>query len=61
MHVVVLGAGTVGTSIAEMMCANAHNVVVLDSSQKALVDVEEPVAACFLRQVELQADGNQPG
>jgi trk/ktr system potassium uptake protein len=41
MHVVILGAGTVGTSIAEMMCANSHNVVIVDSSQSALVNVEE--------------------
>lgn len=49
MHVVILGAGTVGTSIAEMMCANSHNVVVLDASQDALVDVEEKLDVQTIR------------
>jgi len=31
MRIVVLGAGTVGTSIAEMLCENKHSVTVVDS------------------------------
>ncbi len=41
MHIVVIGAGTVGTSIAELLCANRHNVVLVDSSREALARVEE--------------------
>lgn len=41
MNVVILGAGTVGTSIAEILCANRHNVIIVDSSRKALDLVEE--------------------
>ena len=41
MHIVVIGAGTVGTSIAELLCANRHNVVLVDSSREALSRVEE--------------------
>ena len=41
MHIVVIGAGTVGTSIAELLCENQHNVVVIDSSGDALERVEE--------------------
>ena len=41
MHIVVIGAGTVGTSIAELLCANRHNVVLVDSSREALNRVEE--------------------
>ena len=31
MRVVVLGAGTVGTWIAELLCRNRHSVTVVDS------------------------------
>lgn len=41
MHIVVIGAGTVGTSIAELLCAHRHNVVLVDSSREALSRVEE--------------------
>lgn len=41
MNIVILGAGTVGTSIAEMLCAENQNVSLLDSSRQALDDVEE--------------------
>ncbi|MEZ6144193.1 MAG: NAD-binding protein [Planctomycetaceae bacterium] len=43
MHIVVIGAGTVGTSIAEMLCADQHNVVLVDSSREALNRVEEKI------------------
>lgn len=36
MNIVILGAGTVGTSIAELLCANNHNVRLVDLSQDAL-------------------------
>ena len=32
MRIVVLGAGTVGTSIAELLCQNRHSVTVVDSN-----------------------------
>ena len=41
MNIVILGAGTVGTSIAEILCANGHNVTIVDRSRKVLDDVEE--------------------
>ncbi|MCA9039829.1 MAG: Trk system potassium transporter TrkA [Planctomycetaceae bacterium] len=41
MNIVILGAGTVGTSIAEMLCAAQHNVSIVDSSRTALNEVEE--------------------
>ena len=41
MNVVILGAGTVGTSIAELLCANQQNVSLVDSSRTALDLVEE--------------------
>ena len=41
MNIVIFGAGTVGTSIAELLCANGHNVSLIDSSENALRDVEE--------------------
>ncbi len=41
MNVVILGAGTVGSSIAEMLCRHKHNVCVVDSSRQALSLVEE--------------------
>ena len=36
MNVVVLGAGTVGTSICQILCENGHNVRLVDSSRDAL-------------------------
>ncbi len=36
MNVVILGAGTVGTSIAELLCQNQHNVRLVYSSKEAL-------------------------
>lgn len=41
MNIVILGAGTVGTSIAEQLCANQQNVTLVDSSREALDRVEE--------------------
>lgn len=41
MNIVIFGAGTVGTSIAELLCANNHNVCLVDSSREALSVVEE--------------------
>lgn len=41
MNVVILGAGTVGTSIAELLCANNHDVCLIDASQEALNHVDE--------------------
>ncbi len=41
MNVVILGAGTVGTSIAELLCANQQNICLVDKSRAALDLVEE--------------------
>jgi trk system potassium uptake protein len=41
MNIVIFGAGTVGTSIADLLCANNHNVCLVDSSRDALSLVEE--------------------
>ena len=41
MNIVIFGAGTVGTSIADLLCANNHNVCLVDSSREALSLVEE--------------------
>lgn len=41
MNIVILGAGTVGTSIAEVLCLEDHNVCLIDSSREALNKVEE--------------------
>ena len=41
MNIVILGAGTVGTSIAELLCADHQNVCVVDSNRTALMRVEE--------------------
>lgn len=41
MNIVIFGAGTVGTSIAELLCADNHNVCLIDSSKDALSVVEE--------------------
>jgi trk system potassium uptake protein len=41
MNVVILGAGTIGASIAELLCVHKHNVTLVDSSRSALAQVEE--------------------
>ena len=41
MNVVILGAGTVGTSIAELLCDNQQDVSLVDCSREALDRVEE--------------------
>lgn len=41
MNIVIFGAGTVGTSIADVLCANNHNVCLVDNSKSALSLVEE--------------------
>lgn len=42
-NIVILGAGTVGTSIAETLCANGHNVTLVDDNRAVLDEVEERV------------------
>lgn len=41
MNIVIFGAGTVGTSIADLLCENGHNVSLVDHNELALRDVEE--------------------
>ena len=41
MNIVILGAGTVGTSIAETLCKGRHNVTLVDSSRTVLDEVGE--------------------
>ena len=41
MNIVVLGAGTVGSSIAEMLCHNRHNVTVVDADQDHIRRINE--------------------
>jgi trk system potassium uptake protein TrkA len=41
MNIVIFGAGTVGTSIADLLCANNHDVCLVDASRDALSLVEE--------------------
>ena len=41
MNIVILGAGTVGSSIAEILCADGQNVTLVDSSREVLDAVEE--------------------
>ena len=41
MNIVIFGAGTVGTSIADLLCAENHNVCLVDASRDALSLVEE--------------------
>ena len=36
MNIVVLGAGTVGTSIADLLCQHRHNVIVVDHDGEIL-------------------------
>lgn len=41
MNIVILGAGTVGTSIADMFCGKSRNVTIVDESRKALNEIED--------------------
>jgi len=41
MNIVILGAGTVGTSMAEFLCADGQNVTIVDRSRPVLDRVEE--------------------
>lgn len=41
MNVVIFGAGTVGTSIAGLLCANNHDVCLVDSSDQAIRNVDD--------------------
>ena len=41
MNIGILGAGTVGASIARVLCARHHNVFIIDQSQSALAEVED--------------------
>lgn len=41
MNIVILGAGTVGTSIAEILCADGRNVTLVDASREVLDAIEE--------------------
>ncbi|MFP6768800.1 MAG: Trk system potassium transporter TrkA [Planctomycetaceae bacterium] len=41
MNIVILGAGTVGNSIARSLCAQHHNVCLVDQSRTALAEIEE--------------------
>ena len=41
MNVVVLGAGTVGTSIAELLCQEHHSVTVIDSNPARVQAINE--------------------
>jgi len=41
MNIVILGAGTIGTSIARALCARHHNVCVVDQSKAALAEVQD--------------------
>jgi len=41
MNVVILGAGTVGTSIADLLCSKSLDVTIVDESRQALDEIEE--------------------
>ena len=41
MRIVVLGAGTVGTSTAELLCKNRHSVTVVDSNPEKIARLNE--------------------
>lgn len=43
MNIVIMGAGTVGTFVADTLCADQHNVTIIDKSRSALDLVEERV------------------
>ncbi len=49
MNTVIFGAGTVGTSIAGLLCANCHSVSLVDASAKALQAVEEQLDVRTIR------------
>ena len=51
MNVVVLGAGTVGQAVAELLCSRGVNVCVIDESADVLRRVEErlDVQQCVVR------------
>ena len=37
MEIVILGAGTVGTSIADLLCQNRHDVTVIDRDPEQIL------------------------
>ena len=41
MNIVVLGAGTVGTSIAKLLCEHRHDVTVIDQDAVQTHEVNE--------------------
>jgi trk system potassium uptake protein TrkA len=41
MNIVVLGAGTVGTSIADLLCQNGHSVTVVDQDADKIRDIND--------------------
>ncbi|MFQ5734020.1 MAG: Trk system potassium transporter TrkA [Planctomycetaceae bacterium] len=41
MNIVILGAGTVGQSIAEILCAEGQNVTIVDRDRRVLDQIEE--------------------
>ncbi len=41
MNIVVLGAGTVGTSIADLLCQHRHNVIVVDHDGENIAGINE--------------------
>ncbi|MEQ9066265.1 MAG: NAD-binding protein, partial [Gimesia chilikensis] len=43
MNIVIMGAGTVGTFVADTLCAEQHNVTIIDQSRRALEQIEERV------------------
>lgn len=43
MNIVIMGAGTVGTFVADTLCAAQHNVTIIDKSRAALELIEERV------------------
>lgn len=49
MNIVILGAGTVGTSIAEILCGRQHNVCIVDASQTSLHRIEETLDVQTIR------------
>ena len=41
MNIVVLGAGTVGTSIADLLCQHRHSVIVVDQDAENIAGINE--------------------
>ena len=41
MHIVVLGAGTVGISIANLLCQHRHTVTVVDNDPENVRQINE--------------------